>query len=105
AEPTCQIYIVIADVTYRLQALKLIQDLRQAGWGVDFSLVPIRVSKQFQIAAQLGARLCVIVGGEWPQVKFKRLATREEFSCPQEVLLERLKNEEQIPLHHPLFTS
>jgi hypothetical protein len=41
----------------------------------------------------LGARLGVIVGGEWPQVKFKRLATREEFACPHEVLAERLKTE------------
>lgn len=105
AEPACQIYVVIADVARRPQALKIIQDLRQEGWSVDFSLVATRVSKQFQIAEQLGARLCVIVGSEWPQVKFKRLATREEFSCPQEVLPERLKNEKQILFHQSLFIS
>ncbi len=105
AEPACQIYVVIADVARRSQALKIIQNLRQEGWSVDFSLAAIRVGKQFQIAEQLGARLCVIVGSEWPQVKFKRLATREEFSCPQEVLPERLKNEEQILFHQSLFIS
>jgi len=105
AEPACQIYVVIADVVRRPQALKIIQDLRQEGWNVDFSLVATRVSKQFQIAEQLGARLCVIVGSEWPQVKFKRLATREEFACPQEMLSERLKNEEQNLFHQSLFIS
>ncbi len=93
AQPACEIYVVIADETQRPQALKIIQTLRQERWNVDFSLTPIRVGKQFQIAEQLQARLGVIVGSEWPQVKFKRLATREEFACPHDVLAERLKTE------------
>jgi histidyl-tRNA synthetase len=86
----CEIFAIIADESQRSQGLKLIQHLREKGWNVDFPLAPLRMNKQFQIAEQLGARLAVIVGSEWPQVKVKRLATREEFSCPHEVLAERV---------------
>lgn len=87
----CEIYVVIADEVLRSCALKTIQTLREEGWTVDFPLTAIRIGKQFQIASQLGAQLAVIVGSEWPQIRFKRLTTREEFSCPYEALTEHLR--------------
>ena len=98
AQSACEIYVVIADEARRNEALRIIQTLRDIGWSVDFPLPATRVGKQFQTAEQLGAQFAVIIGGEWPLVKFKRLATREEFACPYEALAERLKTEHSTGL-------
>ena len=52
--------------------------LRDVGRRTDFSLSAAKVGKQFQTAEQLGARIAILVGDEWPMVKVKTLATREE---------------------------
>ena len=54
------------------------QRLREAGQRTDFPLTAAKIGKQFQTAEQLGARVAVLVGDEWPQVKVKLLATRAE---------------------------
>jgi histidyl-tRNA synthetase len=72
------IYIVIAKEQRRADALKQIQQLRDHGYRVDYPLTSEKVGKQFQTAEQLGARVAVLFGDEWPQVKVKNLATREE---------------------------
>jgi histidyl-tRNA synthetase len=72
------IYVVIAKEQRRADALKEIQQLRDHGYRVDYPLTSEKVGKQFQTAEQLGARVAVLFGDEWPQVKIKNLATREE---------------------------
>jgi histidyl-tRNA synthetase len=72
------IYVVIAKEQRRADALKQIQQLRDHGCRVDYPLTSEKVGKQFQTAEQLGARIAVLFGDEWPQVKVKNLATREE---------------------------
>jgi histidyl-tRNA synthetase len=72
------IYIVIAKEQRRADALAKIQQLRDRGYRVDYPLTTEKVGRQFQTAEQLGARLAVLFGDEWPQVKVKNLATREE---------------------------
>ncbi len=72
------IYIVIAKEERRADALAQIQSLRDAGFRVDYPLTPAKVGKQFQTAEQLGARVAVLFGDEWPQVRVKTLASREE---------------------------
>jgi histidyl-tRNA synthetase len=72
------IYVVIAKEQRRADALKQIQQLRDHGCRVDYPLTSEKVGKQFQTAEQLGARIAVLFGDEWPQVKVKDLATREE---------------------------
>jgi len=74
----CDVYLVVAKAELRLDAVALAQSLRDAGLRVDFPLVDTKVGKQFQAAEQLGAEVAVVVGDEWPQVKVKTLATREE---------------------------
>ena len=74
----CEVYVVIAKEERRAEALALVQQLRDAGHRTDFPLTAAKVGKQFQTAEQLGARLTVLIGDEWPQVKVKTLATREE---------------------------
>lgn len=77
-ERPCEVYVVVAKEELRTQALGLVQQLREAGRRVDFALTPAKVGKQFQAAEALGARTAVLVGEEWPQVKMKTLASREE---------------------------
>ncbi len=90
SERACDIYVVIAKEERRADALALAQSLRDAGHRTDFPLVPAKVGKQFQTAEQLGARLAVLIGDEWPQVKVKTLATREEVLVPHEELIAHL---------------
>ena len=77
-EAAADVYVVIAREERRPEALGLIQQLRDRGLRLDFPLAPAKVGKQFQAAEQAGARLALLVGDEWPQIKIKTLATREE---------------------------
>ena len=72
------VYVVVADEAFRPQALGLVSQLRDAGRRVDFPLGPQKVGKQFQAAETLRATHAAVVGNEWPQIKWKTLATREE---------------------------
>jgi histidyl-tRNA synthetase len=74
----CEIYVVVAKEERRPEALALVQELRDAGRRVDFAMTPAKVGKQFQAAENAGAKYAVLIGDEWPQVKVKTLATREE---------------------------
>ena len=87
-----QVYGIVADESVRSRALASVQALREAGLRVDFALVPAKVGKQFQAAETAGAPLAVIYGTEWPQLKIKHLARREESSATQEQLPEVLKS-------------
>jgi histidyl-tRNA synthetase len=86
-EQRIDIYVVIAKEERRLDALAQIKQLRDRGHRVDYPLAPEKVGKQFQIAEQLGARIAILFGDEWPQVKVKTLATREEILVPHDKLL------------------
>ncbi len=77
-ERAADVYVVIAKEERRAEALGVVQQLREAGHRTDFPLTAAKVGKQFRTAEQLGARLTVLIGDEWPQVKVKTLATREE---------------------------
>jgi histidyl-tRNA synthetase len=84
AQHACDIYVILAKEELRPQALALVQELRDSGKRTDFALAPAKVGKQFQAAENLGARLAVIIGEEWPRVKVKTLATREEREISRE---------------------
>ena len=82
------IYAVIAKEQRRSDALEQIQELRDRGYRVDYPLTSEKVGKQFQNAETAGARIAVLYGDEWPQVKVKNLATREESLIPSNALLD-----------------
>jgi histidyl-tRNA synthetase len=84
------VFVVVAKEDRRSDALSCIQRLRDSGLRVDYPLAAAKVGKQFQSAEQLGARLAVLFGDEWPQVKVKNLATREEQLVANEDLLAHL---------------
>ena len=72
------IYIVIAKEERRADALGQIQQLRDRGYRVDYPLTPTKVARQFQSAEDLGARVALLYGDEWPQVAMKNLASGEQ---------------------------
>lgn len=82
------IYAVIAKEQRRTDALEQIQQLRDRGYRVDYPLAAEKVGKQFQSAENAGARIALLYGDEWPQVKVKNLATREESLIANEALLD-----------------
>jgi histidyl-tRNA synthetase len=92
AEHKIDIYIVIAKEERRASALAQVQQLRDRGYRVDYALTPEKVAKQFQTAEQLGARLSILFGDEWPQVKVKRLETTEQVLVPHTELLAHVAN-------------
>jgi histidyl-tRNA synthetase len=72
------IYVVIAKEQRRDDALAEIQRLRDHGYRVDYPLTGEKVGRQFQTAEQLGARVAVLFGDEWPQVKLKDMISGEQ---------------------------
>ena len=77
-ENATEIYAVVAKEERRGDALAVVQQLRDRGWRVDYSLVAAKIGKQFQTAEHLGARTAVLFGDEWPEVAVKNLATGEQ---------------------------
>lgn len=82
------IYVVIAKEQRRADALEQVQELRDRGYQVDYSFTAEKVAKQFQTAENVGTRFALLYGDEWPQVKVKNLATREESLVPSEAVLD-----------------
>ena len=85
------LYLIIAKEERRPEALRQLQQLRDAGWRVDYPLGAVKVGKQFQAAEAMGAKVTLLYGDEWPSVKMKTLATRAEVLVPQEELLTRIQ--------------
>ena len=89
-ESKTDIYVVIAKEERRADALAQVQQLRDGGYRVDYPLTSVKVGKQFQTAEDLGASTAILYGDEWPQVKVKTLATREETLLAHDQLLTHL---------------
>src|SRR6266436_568559 len=85
------IYIVIAKEERRSDALRQIQQLRDGGYRVDYSLTPAKVGRQFQAAEEARASVALLYGDEWPQVKIKNMATAEQELVPKDDLLAHLQ--------------
>jgi histidyl-tRNA synthetase len=85
------IFLIIGKEARRSDALRQLQQLRDAGWRVDYPLAPSKVGKQFQIAEALGAKITLLYGDEWPAVKMKALATRAEVLVRHEEVLARVQ--------------
>jgi histidyl-tRNA synthetase len=90
-ESALDVYLVIAKEERRTEALREMQLLRNAGWRVDYPLVAAKVGKQFQTAEALGAKVTLLFGDEWPAVKMKNLANREEVLVHNEELLAQVR--------------
>src|SRR4029453_10673550 len=84
------IYFVIPKEPRRADALGQIQQLRDHGYRVDYPLTNEKVGKQFQTAEQLRARVAVLFGDKWPQIKIKNMTTARQELVPCEKLMDRL---------------
>jgi histidyl-tRNA synthetase len=84
------IYVVIAKEERRADALASVQTLRDGGYRVDYALAPAKVGKQFQAAEQLGARVAILFGDEWPQLKVKDLRSGEQCLVAREQVAAKL---------------
>jgi histidyl-tRNA synthetase len=96
AEHQVDVFVVIAKEGRRSDALAQIQTLRDRNYRVDFPLAATKVPKQFQTAEQLGARVAILFGDEWPELKVKTLATGEQISIPHDQLLAHLERLRQL---------
>jgi histidyl-tRNA synthetase len=86
------IYIVMAKEEHRADALAQIQELRDRGYHVDYPLTSEKVGKQFQTAEQLGARVAVLFGDEWPQLKIKNMASGEQQLVQKDDFMSRVES-------------
>lgn len=89
---SADVFVIVADEARRQEALGLVQSLRDSGQKVDFPFGALKVGKQFQAASQAGATHAVVVGSEWPLLKIKTLATREEVEIQHDALADWLKS-------------
>jgi histidyl-tRNA synthetase len=78
SERRIDIYVVIAKEERRPDALAQIQQLRDSEYRVDYPLTATKVARQFQAAEELGARIALLYGDEWPQVKVKDMLSGEQ---------------------------
>jgi histidyl-tRNA synthetase len=92
---SADVFVVVATEQLRSEVLALVQQLRDAGLRVDFSLAAAKVGKQFQAAEQTGAQFAVLFGEEWPMVSVKTLATRAEQRIPHAELADWIRNRQK----------
>jgi histidyl-tRNA synthetase len=88
------IYVVIGGAAERPAALGLVQELRAAGWRVEYALREMAFGKQFKAAAECGARLAAIVGGDELArgvVKLRRMDDRTETEVAREQAVGEVK--------------
>jgi histidyl-tRNA synthetase len=86
------IYVVIAKEERRGNALAQIQKLRDHSYRVDYPLSGEKVGKQFQTAEQLRARVAVLFGDEWPQVKLKDMSSGEQQLVSKDDLMSHVES-------------
>lgn len=89
-ERPIEIFAVIAKEECRPNAIEYVQNLRERGFRVDYSLGKMNIPKQFHAAETLGARAAIIFGDEWPKVAVKNLASGEQQLIASEELLAHL---------------
>ena len=77
-QTACDVFLVIADDSKNLEALRILTDLRNAGIKADSIMAPLKINKQFQKAEQSGAKLAIVIGQEFPELKIKSLLSRSE---------------------------
>jgi histidyl-tRNA synthetase len=72
-----EVFILIEDETLRSPSLKLIQDLRAAGFAVEYSLTPAKSDKQFKRAQELKAAFTAKLESD-SYVRIRNTKSREE---------------------------
>ena len=87
--PTADIYMVIGGEAERKAAFADIRALRAGGYRVEYPLKDMAFGKQFKVAAESGAKLALIYGGEELAkgvVKIRDLADRSEHEVQRDAV-------------------
>jgi histidyl-tRNA synthetase len=71
------VFVLIEDESLRAPSLKLIQELRAAGFAVEYPLTPAKADKQFKRAQELKAAFTAKVESE-SYVRIRNLKSRDE---------------------------
>jgi histidyl-tRNA synthetase len=74
------VFVLIEDELLRKPSLKLIQDLRAAGFAVEYSLTPSKSDKQFKRAQELKATFTAKLESE-SYVRIRNLKSRDEITA------------------------
>lgn len=86
-------FCLIEEESLRGASLALVQELRSAGWRMDYSLTPAKADKQFKRAQELKVRFTVqLLSGPAGElsVKVKQLQSRAEQIVPRDQVLSHL---------------
>jgi histidyl-tRNA synthetase len=76
-DTTTDVFVLIEDENLRPQSLKLVQDLRAAGYAVEYPLTPARPDKQFKRAQELKVGHTARLEND-DYVRIRDLQTRKE---------------------------
>ncbi len=93
--PNAEVYAVIGGEAERAAAFADIAGIRAAGYRVDYPLKDLAFGKQFKAAAESGAKLALIYGGDELAkgvVKFRDLTDRSEHEVPRESVVEAVRD-------------
>ena len=91
---TVDVVVIIEDQNLRADSLKLVQQLRESGRAVEFTLTPAKSDKQFKRALELGAAFTIRVERSADGVitgKVKNLKTRAEQVTTLDAVVECIK--------------
>lgn len=89
------VYCVIGGAAERLAAFREIHALRAAGFRVEYPLRDLAFGKQFKAAAESGARLALILGGDELArgvVKVRDLGQRSEAEVPRDAVVAHVRD-------------
>jgi histidyl-tRNA synthetase len=76
-DATTDVFVLIEDETLRAPSLKLIQDLRAAGFAVEYPLTPSKPDKQFKRAQELKVGFTAKLESD-SYVRIRNSKTRDE---------------------------
>jgi len=95
-----RVYLIIADEAFRSQAMGVLQHLRETEeFSVDFSFLPAKVGKQFQIAEERGCAFAVLVDAQIQNavVQVKDLGSRQQIESKVDDLKATLRRLRDTP--------
>ena len=88
--PQIDAFALIEDEALRADTLALVHALRESGWHIDYSVVPLKPDKQFKRALESGARFTVRLE-DATTAKLKNFKTREEQTLSPDAVSDQLK--------------
>lgn len=93
--PNAEVYVVIGGAAERSAAFNDIAGLRAAGYRVEYPLKEVAFGKQFKAAAESGAKVALIYGGDELAkgvVKLRDLTDRSEHEVSREAVVEAVRD-------------